>query len=189
MSGVLEQRLGGVQTRAATIEAFDPDEGTILLRAVPYDVEAQLEAELFESFGQRAFRSATEAPHRVKFYLGHTNVGGVPIGHAKTVDDKRDGVWVRMKMSNTASGLEAGELAADGTLDEVSVEFRTNRQWWRVDRQPDGLHVKHSRAHLLGVALVPHGAYGEAAYVAQVRGADEDHRRELALAHLRALTA
>jgi HK97 family phage prohead protease len=181
--------LGGVQTRAATIEAYDADEGTVLLRAAPYGVEARLDAELWESFAPEAFARAAEAPHRVKLWHNHSTAGGALVGHARTVEDKRDGVWVRAKFSNTLAGQEARELAADGSLDECSVEFRADPGWWTVARKRDGLHVRHARAHLLGVALVPHGAYGAAAYVASVRGADEDHARELVLARLRALTA
>ena len=100
-----------------------------------------------------------------------------------------------MKFANTAAARDARELADDGTLDQVSVEFRaiedgTGYTWRTLS---DGTHVKHSRAHLLGVALVPHGAYGDGAFVAQVRSADvmagiPAAKRAEVLAHLRALT-
>lgn len=182
----LDSLLGGVQSRAAQIEAYDADEGTVLLRAAPYNVEAELPGGLWESFAPQAFARATEAPHRVKLWHNHQ---GALIGHAREVTDKRDGVWVKAKFSNTLAGQEARELASDGSLDECSVEFRAHPDWWAVTRKPDGLHVKHARAHLLGVALVPHGAYGAGAFVAQVRASEADVRRELALAHLRALVS
>jgi len=182
-------RFAAVQMREATVEAIDPDEGTVLLRAAPYGVEAQLEPELWESFAPGTFAAAANAAHRVKFWNRHANAGGVLIGHAKTVEDRADGVWVRAKFSNTAAALEARELAHDGTLDQCSIEFRAPQDGYRVTRRRDGLHVRHYRGQLLSVALVPHGAYGDAAFVASVRDLDADHARELAIAHLRALTS
>jgi HK97 family phage prohead protease len=182
-------RFAEVQHRAATVEALDVEEGTILLRAAPYDVEAQLDAQLWESFAPATFARAAEAPHRVKLFHNHPTMGGALIGHAREVEDRPDGVWVRCRFSNTVGGQEARELAADGTLDQCSVEFRALPDWYKVSRRRDGLHVRHSRAHLLGVALVPHGAYEGAAYVASVRDAQADHTRDLLIAHLRALTS
>lgn len=182
-------RYGEVQYRAATVEAIDPDEGTLLLRAAPYDIETQLTPDLWESFAPATFARAAEAPHRVKLFHNHPSMGGALIGHAREVDDRPDGVWVRAKFSNTAAGLEARELALDGSLDQCSVEFRAIPAWYRVTRRRDGLHVRHSRGHLLGVALVPHGAYDGAAFVASVRDATADQRRDEAIARLRALRA
>lgn len=182
-------RFGEVQYRAATVEAIDPDEGTVLLRAAPYDVETQLTTDLWESFAPAAFARAAEAPHRVKLFHNHPAHGGALIGHAREVDDRPDGVWVRAKFSQTAAGLEARELALDGSLDQCSVEFRALPSWYRVTRKRDGLHVRHARGHLLGVALVPHGAYDGAAFVASVRDSTADHRREEVIARLRAMRA
>ena len=110
-------RFDAVQYRAATVEALDADEGTVLLRAAPYDVEAQLDATLWESFAPATFARAAEAPHRVKLFHNHPSMGGALIGHARDVEDRPDGVWVRAKFSNTVAGQEARELANDGTFD------------------------------------------------------------------------
>jgi HK97 family phage prohead protease len=176
-----------VQFRDAEVASVDADEGTILLRAAPYNQEAEIAPELFESFAPGTFARAADAPHRVKLFMDHTNVGGHLIGHARTVEERPDGVWVRAKFSNTAAGQEARELAGDGTLDQCSVEFRALPAWYRVTKRRDGLHIVHARAHLQGVALVPHGAYGDGAFVASVRDADSDRRREAIIAHLRSL--
>jgi phage head maturation protease len=188
-------RFDGLQYRGATIEKIDPDQGTMLLRAVPYDVECRLEQRLWESFAPKAFAAAAEAPHRVKLWHGHSTTGGVAIGHARVVEDRPDGVWILAKRSNTLAAAEAWALASDGdedggaTLDQCSIEFKPNPDWMTVARKPDGLHVRHSRGHLYGVALVPHGAYAGDAFVASVRQADADRRREAEIAHLRSLTS
>lgn len=176
----------GPQYRAADVEHIDLDEGTILMRAAPYDVETQLDRQLFESFAPKAFERASAAPARCKLWHEH---GGPLIGHARDVEDRPDGIWIRAKISNTLAGQEARELAADGTLDQVSVTFRPLSDWMKVDRRPDGLHVRHARAALLGVALVAHGAYADSAYIASVRDADADRAREKHLARLRSYQA
>lgn len=178
-------RFRGTQFRAADVEHVDPDNGTILMRAAPYDVETQLDHDLWESFAPATFARACNAPSRVKMWNEH---GGPLIGHATTVEDRGDGIWINARFSNTASGQEARELANDGTLDQVSITFRPMPDWMKVTRKTDGLHVRHSRAALLGVALVAHGAYAESAYIASVRDAETARERERRLAILRSLT-
>lgn len=179
----VKEQFSGVQYRAADIEALDKDEGTALLKAVPYDVEVQLDEELWECFAPKAFERAAAAPHRVKMWNGHSTNGGSLIGHAQTVEDRPDGLWTLFKFSNTVSGVEARELASDGTLDQVSIEFRPQKDWMKAERRTNGIHVRHSRAHLLGVALVPHGAYADHAFVASVRD-QRAREREALLARL-----
>lgn len=162
---------GEVQHREATVEHIDPDAGTILLKAVPYDVETQLDRSLFESFSQKSFERASNAPSRTKLWHLH---GGPLVGHALTVEDRPDGVWVLGKFSATANAIEARELAKDGTLDQCSITFRPQANFMKVIRKADGLHVRHDRAALLGVALVPHGQYDVDSYVVSVRDADAD---------------
>lgn len=180
----------GEQQRAATVEHIDPDEGTILMRAVPYDVETELAPGLWESFAPEAFSRASAQPSRTKLWHEH---GGPLIGHALDVEDRPDGAWIRAKFSNTHAGQEARELARDGSLDQVSITFRPMVDWMKSTRRADGsVLVRHARAALLGVALVAHGAYGEHAHVASVRDAAEDsamRQREATLARLRSLNA
>lgn len=186
----LDALYAGLVTRAATIEEFDPDEGTILVRAAPYDVETELSPGLFERFARGTFEAATAAPHRVKLWLGHSVDGGMPVGVGRTVEDRRDGLYVRAKIANTAAGHDAKELASDGVLDEVSAEFTSKPDWYTARRRPDGIHVTHTRGRLLGVALVPHGAYAENARVLEVRSlVTQPDPRDAAIAHLRALTS
>jgi HK97 family phage prohead protease len=173
------------QRREATIEHLDAEAGTILMRAAPYDVEVQLDAKLWESFAPKTFERAANAPSRVKLWHGHQ---GPLVGHASTVEDRPDGAWIQARFSNTPNAAEARELASDGTLDQVSVTFKPMREHMQVQRREDGLHIRHTRAVLLGVALVPHGAYAEHAFVASVRDMQADRVREAEIARLRALT-
>lgn len=171
----IPRRFGDIQERVADLEAVDPDKGTILMRAAPYDVEAEIDRELWESFAPQTFAQASKAPHRVKMWHRH---GGPLIGHALDVEDRADGLWINARFSNTLNGDEARELASDGSLDQASVTFRPQADWMKVSRKGDGLHVRHSRGYLLGCALVEHGAYGDGAYVASVRDATSDKSRE-----------
>jgi HK97 family phage prohead protease len=178
--------LAEIQHREAVVEHVDVDTGRILMRAVPYDVETRLGDDLFESFAPGAFSRAAASPGRCKLWHEH---GGPLIGHATTIEDRPDGSWIDARISNTLAGQEARELASDGTLDQVSITFRPMRDWMKVTRGTDGFHVRHSRAALLGVALVAHGAYAEGAFVASVRDALTDKAREAAIARLRSLNA
>lgn len=186
----LDTFYSGLVTRAATLEEYDPDEGTILVRAAPYDVETELSPGLFERFARGTFEAASAAPHRVKLWLGHSTANGTPVGVGRTIENRRDGVYVRARIANTAAGHDARELAADGVLDECSVEFTSNPDWYTARRRPDGIHVTHTRGRLLGVALVPHGAYADNAKVVEIRSllVDPDPRAE-AIARLTALTS
>jgi len=181
--------LRGEQHRAATVEHVDVDAGTILMRAIPYDVETSLGPRVFESFAPGAFARAANAPNRCKMWHEH---GGPLIGCATEIEDRPDGSWIRAKFAKTTHAQEARELAADGVLDQVSITFRPVADEYRVDKRSDGVHVRHSRAALLGVALVAHGAYGADAVIASVRDADDgtvQRHREAMLARLRALDA
>jgi HK97 family phage prohead protease len=172
---VIPARFADVQERVADIEAVDVDRNTILLRAVPYDVEAEIDRDLWESFAPKSFAAAAKAPHRTKLWHRH---GGPLVGHALDVEDRADGVWVNAKFSETLNGQEARELARDGSLDQCSITFRPQTDWMKLSRDTKGLHVRHSKAFMLGVALVEHGAYDTGAYVASVRDASSDKARE-----------
>ncbi len=157
-----------VQHRRA--EVAEVEERTILLRAVPYDVQVPIDVGLVESFEPGAFSRATKDPGRVKLWFGHSDTPtGQIVGKAAEVIDRPDGVLVRARISATPYGDQLRTLAADGVLDEASIEFRPIPKEMKIRRDGDTVHVRHMRAHLLGVALVPHGAYGRDALVMSVR--------------------
>ncbi len=174
-----------VQFRTATLETLDVDERIVELRAVPYGVEARLAPRVFEVFAGGAFGNAAKDPARVILYRGHSPSGGNEIGRALVVRDDEGGVFVRAKVSDTPAGHEALTLAADGVLAEASIEFRQIEGQTDVTRRGEDTLVRHRRAHLLGVALVPHGAYGQGAPVLSVRDERADRAREEWLARLR----
>lgn len=178
-----------VQYRSATVTALSPEERIIELTAVPYDVETRLGPRLYESFQPRAFGNATKDPARVTLYSGHSNVGGKAVGRALTVEDRATGPFIRMRVSNTRDGDELLTLAADGVMSEASIEFQPIEEDMRITQRGDDVVVRHKRAHLLGVACVPHGAYGQGAPVHSVRDALSNKQREEWLARLRCRTA
>jgi HK97 family phage prohead protease len=184
--------LNGPQFRSATIEGdVNEDERVITMRAVPYDVETQIDTKLFESFEPGAFSRAAKDPARVKLWLGHSTTGGHLVGQAFEVEDRGDGVWVRARVSRTVAGDELLTLARDGVLDEASIEFNPIREAMQVERRGSLLHVRHKRGHLRGVGLVPHGAYGRHALVTSVRDDQADAieaARAEAIARLTGLT-
>jgi uncharacterized protein len=194
--------LQGPQFRAAVIEEIaeaDAEERVITMRAVPYDVETQLDAKLLESFEPGAFSRAAKDPARVKLWLGHSTTGGHLVGQAFEVEDRADGVWIRARVSRTVAGDELLTLVRDKVLDEASIEFAPIREAMSIERRGSMIHVRHKRGHLRGVGLVPHGAYGRSALVTSVRDAEDkaaeaqaaaiEAARAAALARLTGLTA
>jgi HK97 family phage prohead protease len=182
----LPPRFDEPQYRRAQIEGVE--DRVIMLRAVPYDVEAEVDRNLFESFEVGAFANAQRDPARVKLWFGHSDNGGKIVGQAESVEDRDDGVVVRARISATPAGDELRTLALDHVLDEASIEFRPIPRSMMVRRDGDAIHVRHKRAHLSGVALVPEGAYGRDALVLSVREYREqrDQKRRLeTLARLR----
>lgn len=176
---ILPEEVTGIQYRTATIEDLDVARGTIKVRITPYEREARIGESTWETFERGAFAAAAKAPHRVKMWHLHT---GPLIGHALSITDREDGCWAEGQFSNTVAAQEARELARDGTLDQVSVTFNPHKEWMRVARRPDGFHVTHTKAHMLGFALVPHGAYDDGGFVAEVRDAEARDAEERAQA-------
>ena len=186
---VVAEQYGDVQYRAAaSLELLDGDKREIQLRAVPYEVEARLGEHLYESFERGAFGRASKDPGRVKLWLGHSTDGGRIVGQAYDVENRADGLWLSTRVSKTPAGDELLTLAQDGVLDEASIEFAPIRESMLVRQRGEDVVVRHRRAHLRGVALVPHGAYGRDALVASVRD-DSSKAREEWLARLRQRTA
>lgn len=188
-SALLDELANTDQYRAATIDVLDADERVIEMRAVPYDVESQIGQNVFESFAPGAFARAAKDPARVKLWSGHSIHGGAIVGQAFEVVDRPDGPHVRARVSRTPSGDELMTLAHDKVLDEASIEFNPIREAMAITRRGDDHVVRHKRAHLRGVALVAHGAYGREALVLSVRDAVADKARDEWLARLRSRTA
>jgi HK97 family phage prohead protease len=147
------------------LEVADEDDGRVVFgRAVPYgEVTEVMEGgirftEEFE-FGTFA-RTLSGPPGRVKFYLEHDEL----IGVARRLEDRQDGLWAWMRMSNGPRGDELLEKVRDGTLDSLSVRFR-GLQPRRIEQ---GQHVSWREAQLREISLCPWGQYA-GAQVAGVR--------------------
>lgn len=175
------------QFRKAKIEQID--DRIIQLRAVPYDVEAEIDRGLFESFEPGAFAAAAKDPARVKLWFIHSNDGGRPVGQAMDIEDRADGLIIRAKVSATTAGDELHTLATDGVLDEASIEFKAIPRAMTIRRHGNEIHVRHRRGHLKGVALVPEGAYGRDARVLSVRDIRVQHLEKARAEALAALDA
>jgi HK97 family phage prohead protease len=155
------------QFRSAQIDSFDPDEGVLTGRAIPYEVEIDLLPNVREVFTRGAFSRATRDPARVK--LRGIDHGQEVIGHAVELEDRDDGLWVRMRVIDTAAGSDALKLLRAGSIDELSIEFRRLSQYTKVSRTQKGVHFRYDRAQLVGVAPVSDGAYGKHAKITAVR--------------------
>jgi uncharacterized protein len=177
-----------IQVRSAPVTDLDEETGIVTARLVPYEVEAQLDTDLWEVFTRKAFSAAIPNPSRCKITdQGHQR--SVVIGHAVELVDGHDGVEGRLKISDTVAGRDVLTLIRDGSLTDLSVEFRPQKRHMRITRRSSGVLVRHDRAVLVGVSPVGEGAYGQAARVLSVRAAEVDRARESALARLGALTA
>lgn len=185
----IPKRFEVVQWRSAEVIDVADDAGEVRLRLVPYGREARLGLDLYEQFEPRSFEAATKAPGRCKLWNEHN---GPVVGCATTVDDQPDGAYATMRFSTSANSQEARTLVIEKIVTECSVEFRAMREAMKVRRAPDGLHVSHSRGHLLGAALCSHGVYGDmpgGSLVLSARDENTDKSHDELIARLRSLAS
>ena len=119
----------------------------------------------------------------------------VVIGQALELRDDGETMTGRIKIANTTAGRDVLTLLTPGPDDEpavltdLSVEFKPQKRFMKVERRSTGLLVRHDKATLIGLSPVGSGAYGEASRVLSVRDAEADLARDAALARLHALTS
>jgi HK97 family phage prohead protease len=101
----------------------------------------------------------------VPFARDHLALGGHIIGKTLELREEDDGLYGKWLISRTALGEETIELLKDGALDQLSIGFR---ELPGGTRTRNGISVR-TRAHLLEVAVVQNGAYGEGAAVSDIR--------------------
>lgn len=160
---------GETQQRAAEVIDFNRERNTVEVKLVPYEVEARIGEDTREVFTRGAFARAD--PRRVKVSDQQHNRATI-IGRAVELDDRADGAYGLLKISDTAAGRDVLTLLRDQVLTEVSVEFVPQRRYMKVQRRGEDFLVRHDRATLLGVSPVAHGAYGADARVLAVRAAE-----------------
>lgn len=187
MNEILTAMSGGaLQHRAATVEAVDVTTRELLVRAAPYASEHNIGADIFESFDVGAFAAAAAEPHRL--YARHEH-GGPLIGRGFEAEDRADGFWIRARMASTSAAKDALTLVDEKVLTDVSAEFVAQRPHMVVSELSGGkLRIRHKKAIMRGFALVAEGAYGEDAYIAEVRD-QRDRDREAARMWLQAFAA
>lgn len=177
-----------IQVRSAPVVEIERDTGIVTAKLVPYGIEAQLDSDLFEVFTEAAFGRSISNPSRIKM-TDQAHNRAVVIGHALELRDESDGVYGRLKVSDTSAGRDCLTLMRDGALTDLSVEFKPQRRYMRVTRRANGILVRHDRGVLVGVSPVAVGAYGEAARVLSIRDEASDKARDAAIARLSALNA
>ena len=134
----------------------------MLMRAAPYDVEAELDRGLWESSRRRRSPRCGNAPSRCKVIAPAPRRTADRPRHRRSRTEP-DGLWIGAKIANTPAGRRPASLLA--TAPSTSARSRSGRCADCIERpapRPDGCTVRHTRAELLGVAPGAHGAYGDA---------------------------
>lgn len=166
----------GLQVRAAPAKDWElSDDGQFVGRAVPYDVEAELFPGLFESVARGAFAAQVKDPARVKICYRHGDV----IGRAVQLEDREDGLWVRGQIiahEDRPLARQAIQDLRDKLIDELSIGFQDVKDGTEVTEDSKGVHVRHNRAALREISVVPFGAFGRKAKVSKVRDEDSGAR-------------
>jgi len=170
-----ELKAGAVQYRAAEVKDIDAANREMMVKAAPYELTMDIGGGIDETFKRGTFARAVKAPQRVSAFWEH---GGPLIGRGIQVEDREDGVWVRAKIGRTTAAADVISLIEDDLIRDVSVEFRPIPESMLVTQDGDRLAVVHTRAHLIGFAVVNEGAYGEGAYVSSIRDERLERDRE-----------
>ncbi len=149
--------------REVDVNVAEGDGRTLIARLVPYNEVATVDdfdgrGPYLERFAAGAFNAQLRAASRIKAFLNFRHGQGLSdqCGHATQIDDRADGLHGELRVLDTPNGETALQLYHAGILDRLSIEFVS-----RKDRIVDGI-VERLDARLLGVALVPQGAYPSA---------------------------
>jgi HK97 family phage prohead protease len=160
--------------REVSVEIAEAGDGrTLVSRLVPYNEIATVndgDGPYKETFVPGAFNKQLSAANRIKAFLNfrHSRSLGDQIGHATKIEDRDDGLHGELRVLETVNGDTALKLYEAGVLNKLSIEFQPVR-----DKVVNGV-VHRVAARLLGVALVPEGAYDGAAVLAVREDEDGD---------------
>lgn len=168
---------GAVQHRSATIEDIDTVKGELYVKAAPYGELTDIGANIDELFHPGTFARAANSPGRLMVFHNHA---GPLVGRGTEVVDKPEGIWIRSRIGRSQAARDMLADIEDKILTDPSVEFRPLPGWMKVQRTGDRFRVEHRRAHMIGFAMVPEGAYGGSAFVESVRDAQRDGDAEAA---------
>lgn len=184
-----EKTINGLQVRSAQVTEVDEEKGLVEVRIVPYEVEAQLGPNYWETFTRGAFSAAVKNPSRVKMSNMQHDLAN-PIGVAVELREQDDGHYGTIHIPPTDLGTRVLTLmkGPHPVLEEISVEFEPQKRYRHEVWQGNELHIRHDRATLIGLSPVTAGVYGSGAKVLSVRSTG-DLSRESELAYLRSLNA
>lgn len=153
-----------IHTRGFSVREVGEGTRTFSGIAVPYGVPAHIRDWLGE-YTETFERGSVTVPDsgKVMLYWRHDE----PIGLITAHEDREDGWHITARISQTARGDEAYALLRDGVVDELSIGF----QGIRHEMDEETGNVTRTEVLAREVSLVPLGAYGSNAKVAQVREA------------------
>jgi hypothetical protein len=146
---------------------------------VPFGVDQQIDVGLTERFQRGAFTHQLRAAHRIRLLDSHSNTAGcTPLGRAVELREDPKGLWGEFRVVEGNIGDHWLALAREGVMREWSIGFQPNQT------RNDGRTRVYTRATVFETALVPEGAYGALAQVAQVRAALPVLTRDLLAARM-----
>ncbi|MBX3309706.1 MAG: HK97 family phage prohead protease [Cryobacterium sp.] len=140
----------------------DEEARTVSGIAVPWDTPTKIR-DWFGSYTETFERGSVELPASgtVQLWWRHEE----PIGRITEHRDDEAGWFITAHISKTARGDEAYALLRDGVLSEFSIGFEPVEH--RADDETGD--ITRTRVIAREVSVVPFGAYGQGAAVAEVR--------------------
>jgi HK97 family phage prohead protease len=151
-----------IETRSLSVELELRDGRTIVGRAIPYGIEAQIGSYL-ELFRPGAF--ADVDPSSVPLTAPHPKDGAeLPIGVSLAYSERPDGLYGEWRVSETTFGDDVLALVRDRAVSGLSVGFIPDpaSDVWDAERT----RVERHHAGLDHVAIVRSPAYADARIVA-----------------------
>lgn len=156
----------GFDTDVQIRDGEDDDGFTVDARLVPFDTptfsagrtSAGSSKPYGEMFRAGAFaKTIREALHRVVFRPEH---GAAPIGKAVALEEREDGLYGTLRVSDTPAGRDTLTLIRDGVTPDLSIEFLPVRA-----RKVNGI-LERTEVALRGVAASYRPAYTGASVLA-----------------------
>ena len=148
-------KIGEMQRRDGAAPTNPTTEGrTIIGIAVPWDTVTELWPGVRESVARGAFDTD---PTGIKLAWRHGEIIGPVTGLA----DTEAGLELTAEVAETSLGNDALALVKCGAIDRLSVGFLPIT-WEETDNDDGSIDIKHIKAELREVSLVPWPAYDDA---------------------------
>lgn len=137
-------------------------------RAVPYNHVIELMPGLYEVFEKGSFSRQEKDPSRVKICLEHGQI----VGKVNALQEKDSYLHFSAAISTNPGipeAVRAQALVDDELVDEMSIGFQTVKDGTAIEDYNGGKLMRHTRARLLEISIVPWGAYGREATLSRSR--------------------